>query len=259
MINLLTLGVEEQVSLSLGGQLRGIGVVVFAIILFCGSVYLLLATDVGGKLGFLIAFSALTGFISMLAMIWSTSQFPLNSLHGPPPAWKVSQVTPDLAKAEIGEVRRITEVGQEPEPAKVGEIKAAVDFAVTAEGGEFQTFNTATEYLAPKTYEVGGGGSLFSKKPHYAVVEVRPVLKVEALPGAAPPKPRADPDKPPVYVILVRDLGALRLPQYVTVLAFGILFVLSLIVLHREERGRQSKKDDGALEPAPAAPTPAHV
>lgn len=251
MLNLLMLAVEEEVSLSLGGQLRGLGVVVFAIILFCGSVYLLLATDVGGKISFLVCFAALTGFISMLAMIWSTSQFPLNSLHGPPPAWKVTEVTEDLAQAQVAKVRDIAEEGSVVDTAEAGEIKAAVDTAITHEGGEFQQFNATTDYLATASYEIGGGGSFFSHTPHYAVAEIRSVLKVEALPGAAPPLPRADPEKEPLYVALVRDLGALRLPQYVTVVAFGLLFVISLVLLHREERGRQSKQGDGDLEPAP--------
>lgn len=250
MYNLLLLATEESVDLSLGGHLRGLGVVVFSIILFCGSVHLLLATNLGAKLGFLISFAAVTGFISMLAMIWSTSQFPLNSLHGPPPAWKVKAVVDDVAQAPIEAVRNIAQEGEVPQTAKVGEIKAAVDTAVTDEGGEFQTFTLTSDYLADKTYEIGGGGSLISHKPKYAVLELRPVLKVTPLPGAAPPTPRADPDKAPKYIVLVRDLGALRLPQYVTVISFGLLFAISLVALHRMERAEQRAKV--SLEPSPA-------
>lgn len=246
----LLLATEAPADLSLGGQLRGFGVVFFAIIMFCGSVYLLLATNVGNKLGFLLSFSAVTGFISLLAVIWSTSQFPLNSLHGPIPAWKVQEVVDEPAAAGIEAVRDIERSGTESDTAKAGEIKAAVDTAVTAAGGEFQRFNATTEYLAATTREIGGGGSMFNHTPHYAVAEIHPVLKVEALPGAAPPRPRADPDKAPLYVVLVRDLGALRLPQYVTVVAFGLLFVISLVVLHREERKGQAKPSTGASEPA---------
>ena len=247
----LILATEEVGKLDLMGQLRGYLVVIFAIGLFCGSIYLLLATNLGSQLAFLVSFAAVTGFISMLAMIWSTSQFPLNSLHGPQPAWHVREVIPDLAEAEDPLVRRIPEEGRVSETAVAGEIKAAVDTALTAPEGEFQEYNATTDYISTDTREIGGGRSgLFGHKPLWAAVEVRPVVKVEALPGQAPPRPRADPEKPPQYVVLERDLGALRLPQYVTVVAFGLLFLISLYLLHTLERSKQRAGQE--LEPKPA-------
>ncbi len=44
----------------------GVLVVLSAIGLFCGSAYLLLATNLGGRLGFLVAFASLTGFMVLL-------------------------------------------------------------------------------------------------------------------------------------------------------------------------------------------------
>lgn len=247
----LILATEEVAKLDLMGQLRGLFVVIFAVGLFCGSIYLLLATNLGSQLAFLVSFAALTGFISMLAMIWSTSQFPLNSLHGPQPAWHVREVVGDPGEAEEPLVRRIGEEGRVSETAVAGEIKAAVDTALTAPEGEFQEYNATTDYLSTDAREVGGGKSgLFGHKPLWAVVEVRPVVKVEALPGQAPPRPRVDPDKPAQYVVLERDLGALRLPQYVTVVAFGLLFLISLFLLHTLERSKQKAGQD--LEPKPA-------
>jgi hypothetical protein len=243
-MQLLVLAAEEAAHLNLAEALRGLLVVVFAVGLFCGSVYLLLATDVGSRIGFLLSIAALSGFICMLAMIWSTSQFPLNSLHGPAAHWVLKEVVKSSGESKIPEVRDIDERGREVETAAAQEIKAAVDTGLTTEGAPFQSFAKTTDYLVTGTKEIGGGKKgLFKHRPLYAVVEVRPVQKVEVPAGAAPPAPKADPNKPASYVVLERDLGALRLPQYLTVIGAGIIFVISLLLLHSAERGRQVKEE----------------
>src|SRR3989442_9174214 len=98
---LLILAAEEAKKLDLVHQLRGAFVVVFAVGLFCGSIYLVLATDVGARLGFLISAASLTGFLFMLGLIWTTNFTPLNALHGPPPTWKVKEVVDDLSQSKI--------------------------------------------------------------------------------------------------------------------------------------------------------------
>ncbi|MDQ1508125.1 MAG: hypothetical protein QOD57_5852, partial [Actinomycetota bacterium] len=45
------LAAEATKHLDLIGRLRGYFIVIFAVTLFCGSIYLLLATDVGARLG----------------------------------------------------------------------------------------------------------------------------------------------------------------------------------------------------------------
>ena len=45
----------------------GVLVTLSAIGLFCGSAYLLLATNLGGRLGFLVSFASLTGFMVLLS------------------------------------------------------------------------------------------------------------------------------------------------------------------------------------------------
>ena len=45
----------------------GVLVVLSAIGLFCGSVYLLLSTNLGARLGFLVAAASLTGFMVLLS------------------------------------------------------------------------------------------------------------------------------------------------------------------------------------------------
>jgi hypothetical protein len=252
-MELLILAAEEGGHLSLAEALRGLLVVVFAVGLFCGSVYLLLATDVGARIGLLLSIAALSGFISLLAMIWSTSQFPLNSLHGPAAHWVVVEEAKNLGDSKYDEVRDIVDKGRNAETAVFQEIKATLDTELTREDGKFQLFAKSTDYLVIGAMETGGGKQgLFKNRPLFAVAEVRPVKKVEVPVGAAPPRPEPDPDKPPTYLVLERDLGSLRLPQYLTVIGSGIIFVISLVLLHGAERGRQKGKEEEAKpEPAP--------
>ncbi|HEX6312402.1 MAG TPA: hypothetical protein VF152_12360 [Acidimicrobiia bacterium] len=67
----------------------GVLVVVAAIVLFCGSIYLLLGTNLGARLGFLVAFTGLMGFMVLLTMLWITTASPLNTLRGREASWKV--------------------------------------------------------------------------------------------------------------------------------------------------------------------------
>ena len=253
--------------LDLVGQLKGYGVTVFSIGLFCGSIYLLLATDVGKRLGFMVSFSAVTGFLMLLGLIWFTNFTPLNALHGPPPQWKVEEIVDDPGEAEIENVRQIEERGTKLSEAEQGEIKASVDTAVTAENSPFLLYGQTTEYVVVEAERIGGGktGPLeLWHRPLHAVMVLQDVKEVEVAPGQPSPPPEADPAAQPHYVVLVRDLGALRQPPLFMTLGFGIIFAISLVVMHRNERAQQLEERKGQLEPVPApsespepAPSPA--
>ena len=77
----------------------GVLVVVAGIVLFCGSVYVLLGTNLGARLGFLVAFSALAGFMCILTLLWCVTASPLNTLKGRIPQWKVV----DRGQARLGQ------------------------------------------------------------------------------------------------------------------------------------------------------------
>ena len=251
------LAAETTEHLDLVGKLRGYFIVVFAVGLFCGSIYLLLATDVGSRMGFLIAFASLSGFLAMLGLIWFTNLTPLNALHGPPPHWEVKEIVDNPAQAKTEAVHNIDQAGTALDGAAQGEIKATVDSALTAEGGEFKLFSTTAEYVVLKAEKIGGGSlSFFRHRPLYAVMEIQGAKVVQPLPGAAPPPPAADPALPVHHVVLERNLGALRQPPLVMSTAFGLLFLLSLYVMHTMERAEQKAKADtekpADLEPAPS-------
>jgi hypothetical protein len=250
------LATEAAKHLDLLGRIRGYAIVVFAVGLFCGSIYLLLSTNLGSSMGFLVSFASLTGFLAMLGLIWFTNLTPLNALHGPPPHWVVKEIVDHPSQAKTEQAREIEQKGQELEAAEQGEIKATVDSAVTAEGSEFKQFSTTADYVVVKAEKVGGGNlSFFRHRPLFAVMEIQGAKKVEPLPGGAPPPPQADPAKPKKYIVMERNLGAMRQPPVVMSTAFGILFALTLYVMHSMERAEQKAKA-AELEPSPA-PAPA--
>ena len=254
MVRLWTLATEAGGGeLPIGEQIRGYLVVVAAVTLFCGSIYMLLATDVGKRLGFLISFATLTGFLCMLGLIWFTNLTPLNALHGPGPHWNVHDVVENLADTEVEAARDITETGDPIPEADQGEIKASLDTTLTESGGEFAKYSSADQYVVLDAFERGGGTSGFLKlghATHYATMTVQGVKEVEPLPGQAPPPPTADSEKPKYTAVLIRDLGSLRQPPLFMSLAFGILFAITLKIMHDTERAKQR------AEMAPAEPAP---
>jgi hypothetical protein len=233
--------------------------VICAIGLFCGSVYLLLATNLGGRLGFMIAFAGLMGFMVLLTTLWWTSgNSGLDPPHGHSPAWNVVEVlppgvTPDNAKT--AGVRDIITKGKKVTEDQLVTIKPYVDSALVrnvALGGvppapqKFASFDSATDYVVEglRAYEIGGGTkNLFWHKPRLAVVEFCP-----AIPNSAPPV--CDPLKDTQFVVLSYNYGTLRQPVVLYWFMSVALFILALLVLHWEEQDERARQR-AALKPVP--------
>jgi hypothetical protein len=244
----------------------GVLVVVAAVGLFCGSIYLLLATNLGARLGFLVAASALTGFMVLLSLLWLTKSSPLDTLKGRIPVWKpVESVGPDLAGSKIPAVRTITSKGKKDDAQALANVKAFVDQAIITQKpalgevlapdvNKYAVYTDATDYLVTNTYETGGGHRaeisadgtfpfvhVSTHVPKYAVATICPVdkekLKVPL--GDPIPAPTCDTAKPVANLVLERDLGSLRIPPFVAFLGSSILFGLTLLALHWRERDLQ--------------------
>ena len=82
----------------------------------------------------------------------------------------------------------------------------------------------------------------------YAIIQVQPVVEQETVPGEAPPTPEADEDQPVVSVIMSRDLGDVRMPGAVLTIVSGLLFLMTLVMLHQ----RDLRAARGAWAPAGA-------
>jgi hypothetical protein len=91
----------------------------------------------------------------------------------------------------------------------------------------------------------------FFHKPHYAVVEIAPLLPQREEPGRAPARPVIDESQPHQYVIMIRDLGTKRQPAFFITIGSTIIFLLCCLMLHRRDK-MVTAHVSGATTPAKA-------
>jgi hypothetical protein len=247
----------------------GVLVVIAGIVLFCGSIYILLGTNLGARVGFLVAFTGLAGFMCILTLLWCTTASPLNTLKGRIPQWKVVEVVKTPEKAKTTGVHGINTKSNIAPDTEASNVKAAVDEALvtkvdtptvkyTPNDNRFSQFADVTKYEVLQTWEIGGSSPKFwkgefSHTPEYAVVQYCEVVDTsQSQPFGLPPLPpecSTAQGAKTGFVVLERDLGSLRVPAFVAFFMSLILFALGLLGLHWRE------KDEMALEAAKAAPT----
>lgn len=236
-------------------------------VILCGSSYLLLATNIGNRLGFLVSASALAGWLFLMGIIWAGYGI---GMHGRPAKWVVKQnLTAADTRAALYEpaqnLRRGWEEVVEGDPAR-GDAQATADavLAPPADSGERGRFATVDEYVAVGAYTRGGKRHLLQvvdgkackylrvciqHTAHWFVIQVQPVKKTtetfiksgvettrEVVARGPDGKPIVDTAAPVSSVIMVRDLGSLRQPAWVLTISAGLLFALSVLSLHRRDR-----------------------
>ncbi len=260
-------------------ELRGLLTVIIGTVALCGSVYMLLATNMGIRLGFLVAFAGLFGWMAMMGTIWWAYGI---GLTGRMPTWEPStpfsivREGPRLLDAEVldspvmieGEAS-YTEIASATQEALVsngwtklpdddqgrGQAVAAADEIVQIEAELY----AAGEYQAVAVYTRGGerwpkiGDEVdflaFMHKPHYAVVEIAPVIPQRNEPGRAPARPVIDESQPHQYVVMLRDLGTKRQPAAFITIGSTIIFLVCCWMLHRRDR-ILTRHVSGAVVPA---------
>ena len=231
--------------------IRGYLIVLTALVLLPGSVYMILATNMGAKLGFLLAVAGLSGWVLIMSVVWAVFGI---GLTGRLASWKALEI-------DTGNISAVTTQGvmgafprgfsQVPQDSpEVAEATAAADrfLAPGAAGASSRLatpFKNTTDYVDLGVWRHGGDNWLFRIKhhkfylrhsPHYDVVEVQPVIQTTALGGSAPPKAVADVSKPITSAVMVRDLGSMRQPPILMALAAGIFFGVCCYQLHRRDR-----------------------
>ena len=244
----------------------GVLVVLSAIGLFCGSAYLLLATNLGARLGFLIAFASLMGFMVLLTTLWwSSGNSGIDPPHGHSPNWKVVEVVSDPAQAKVSAVHDALTKGTPADATELANLRPAMDAALvhnavienqTPVPQPLATFQASLDYLTDfpgyKTSVIGGGTkNLFWHKPRFAAVQFCPTAPNTPI-GAAP---TCDPLQNKQYAILAYNFGSLREPVVFQFwLPSVLLFGLSLLGLHWYELdARKRKRVAAAPVPAPTA------
>ena len=238
-------------------HIRGALIVITAVLILPGSVYMLLATNTGARLGFILAIAGLTGWLFLMSAIWMVFGI---GLKGRANSWVAKEiVTGEVSQATVDVMRQFPTGWHELQPGEkaLADTQAAADQVLapstappSAHGAtsapeepEFPPpFKAPTDYVLVAAHEKGGDNELFTignhkfylrHSPHYAVVQVRP-----AVPKPANDVSMAQPDlsKPLTTVVMVRDLGSLRLPPFILMLGTGTIFFTACYVLHQRDK-----------------------
>ena len=93
-------------------ELRGILIVIIAVAVLMGGVYMILATNLGARLGFLVALAGLAGWMLLMGITWTVYGI---GLRGKDPTWDAvpgRTVLQDVERAVHG--RRVRPATRHP-------------------------------------------------------------------------------------------------------------------------------------------------
>jgi len=231
-------------------------------------VYLILGTNVGARLGFLVALSGLAGWMALMGGIWWIYGI---GLKGEDASWKqvegrtiiqevgllyqagVLDVNIDLPNDPAGASAAVAAQLEAQGWRQVDESAPEFGQAVASAGVflEEQGALAAGEFGVTAVFEIdpphesafpkfGPNGEFdqiaFFHKPYYSLVEVTPFLPLRDEPGRAPTTPEIDPEAPRQYVFMIRDLGSLREPAAYITMGSTIVFLCTCWLLHRRDQ-----------------------
>ncbi|HET7488774.1 MAG TPA: hypothetical protein VFJ85_12670 [Acidimicrobiales bacterium] len=235
-------------------QIRGAAIVLTGIVMLPGSVYLLLATNMGAKIGFVLALTGLAGWMTIMGAVWLVFGI---GLKGPEPQWRAKEIiTGPIAQS-------LTPVGSKfpkgwtelhPGDAELADAQATADkllapSAAPAAGPEQEAkpdpvaarfkspFKSTADYVVLDGFRYGGEKYFFTlrHRPHYVIVRVKPVLfNSEVAPAGLKPQPDLAADT--LSVLMVRDLGHLRLPPFLVMLTAAVVFGVCCWNLHERDK-----------------------
>jgi hypothetical protein len=241
--------------------LRGILVVAVGVTVLMGSVYLLLATNLGSRVGFLVAVAGLSGWMALMGFVWAMYGI---GYKGTAPHWKVEEVVTsptatDLHDARLTKAHDLSKWHElkADDPARADALASATA-ALTGEESRVKTFKADTDYQVVDAFAIGGKqiskhvswSKPFGDKgfmgwlrgwvpgphpPHYSIIQVQPVQPV-AKGADATAAPKVDRTAPVSSVVMVRDLGKLRVPPVLIMLASMIVFAVTCNALHRRDK-----------------------
>lgn len=227
-------------------NIRGGLIVLTGFSILVGSVYLLLATNTGPRLGFVLAAAGLFGWMTVMGVVWTVFGI---GIKGEEPSWKpLEVVSGDLSQSTISVAQRFP-AGWKPLPKSdpsLSDAEAAADSLLAGEGGGSgggageggggetklrvePPFDKKADYEMGEAFKKGGENWFLlglRHKPHYAAIQVKPS-------ASAPPDVKA---MPVTTVILLRDLGNLRAPAFFFTVFVACLFAVCCVSLHYRER-----------------------
>lgn len=248
-------------------ELRGVLIIIIGTATLMGSVYLVLGTNLGARLGFMVAFAGLAGWMFIMAAIWWMYGI---GLKGEDASWKqvegrtviqevdllyqagvveeplgVTAEDPSAEASGVVQERLVDEGWRQVEQSapEFGQAEASAGVFLEEEGalapGEFGV--TAVYEIGGEAYpKIGGLDALdqiaFFHEPYYTLVEVAPFQPLRVEPGRAPTAPEIDEARQRQYVYMIRDLGSLREPAAYITIGSLIMFLAMCWLLHRRDR-----------------------
>ena len=249
--------------------LTGYLAVIIGIAVLCGSVYLLLATNLGVRLGFLVAWTGLWGWMLLMSIVWWV--FGIGWI-GSQPGWNVLQVATNPAVVPVEEVQQLSDYGLDDVPPDWIEVdeadaRSAADSHVACSDADPRRllavnsclFTAATDYFTHRVVITGGEryrplgvpDNVITQyffpsrgRPNYAVVQIQPFVPIADIDPnlvddeGAPILPAAEiDDDAPIYsVVMVRDHGSVRLRPALLTIFSALLFGLGCYHLHRRDQ-----------------------
>jgi hypothetical protein len=127
--------------------LEGISAVVAAVIVFCGSVFLILAMVMGARLAYFVTASVTLASVLIMGVVWSIN--PLGPV-GELPEWLPFQIGPDPAELNFAPAADYPDAPWRPVDT---EDEAQATIAAELEGGATDYLETALEEGTVDTFE----------------------------------------------------------------------------------------------------------
>ena len=260
-------------------QLRGILIIIISTVVLCGSVYLILGTNIGARLGFLLSLSALAGWMMMMGMVWwafglglqgevaSWQPMPGETILTGPVALQESGILKDGAVLPetdnfVDEAEALDALLLDNGWSKKAESDPSFGQSAASAGVEIEEDGTLTagRYQVVSVFDKGGerypklGNEIdflaFLHKPHWIVVEVATLVEQREEPGRAPARAEIDTSQPHRYVYMIRDLGHRRVPAALITFGSAIVFFATCWMLHTRDRRVQLNRSAGLAVPA---------
>lgn len=232
-------------------QIRGGLIVLTGATVLIGSVFLLLSTNTGARLGFMLAGAGLFGWWMVMGTVWMVFGI---GIKGAEPSWKpLEVVSGSLSQSTVPVARRFPD-GWKPVPKSdksLSDAEAAADALLAGGGGASEVtsggseagkkggggeatlrieppFKNKTDYKVADAFKSGGETWFIlglRHRPHYVAVQVEPT-------ATAPAKVQGM----PTTVIMIRDLGNLRAPSFFFAVFAAIMFGIFASSLHYRDR-----------------------
>jgi hypothetical protein len=247
-------------------EIRGVTVVLIALVGMVGTSYLVLSTNIGARLGLLTILTALFGWFTLMGVVWWGYGI---GLKGHDPTWVGKHIyhgTEELATNPLTADLSKKWTRLPDDSPKRGQAAASSDDIVL---NQSKLFTSTADYTTTAVYDQGGARwprlgpyrpnigfvkkfdldiLAFGHTPHWSLVEITPNLPQNTEPGAAPPRPAADPSKKPIFVLMERDLGTRRRPAAFISFGAGTIFLSLVYMLHsRDKRAMAARSTSVAL------------